>query len=77
MSGLPQYLNTKVGETACILFGSSARGDYYEDSDIDIFVQSKKIKLDVSHFEKTLKRNINFLLDCHVTLAFSISLYRA
>src|SRR3989338_3296423 len=59
-SGLPQYLNEKLGETACIMFGSCSRGDYYESSDIDIFVQGKKINLDVSKHEKKLKRKINF-----------------
>lgn len=59
INGLPQYLNKRLGETACILFGSCARGDYYEDSDIDIFIQSKKVRMDVSGYEKRLKRRIN------------------
>jgi len=63
IGGLPQYLNKKLGETACILFGSCVRGDYYEDSDIDIFIQSKKVKLDFSKYEKKLKRKINLFFE--------------
>ena len=63
IGGLPQYLNKKLGEKACILFGSCARGDYYEDSDIDIFIQSKKIKLGLSGYEKKLKRKINLFFE--------------
>ena len=61
--GFPQHLNNKLGETACILFGSCARGDYYEDSDIDLFIQSKKMKLDLSKYEKKLKRKINLFFE--------------
>jgi predicted nucleotidyltransferase len=63
MSSLPSYLNHELGQTACILFGSCSRGDYYENSDVDIFVQSKKIKLDVAKYEKILKRKINLLFE--------------
>jgi len=63
MSGLPRCLNKKLGEQPCILFGSCARGDYYEDSDIDIFIQSTKVKLDVNEYEKRLKRKINFFFE--------------
>lgn len=63
ISGLPNYLNKKLGDTPCILFGSCIRGDYYEDSDIDIFIQSKKTKLDFSSYEKKLKRKINLFFE--------------
>ncbi len=63
ISGLPQYLNKKLREKAGILFGSCARGDYYEDSDIDIFIQSKKDKLNLSKYEKRLKRKINLFFE--------------
>ena len=62
-SGLHRYLNEKLGENSCILFGSCARGDYYEDSDIDMLVQSKKIRLDLSEYEKKLKRKINLFFE--------------
>ena len=62
-SGLPQYLHKKLGETSCILFGSCARGDYYEESDLDIFMQSKRIRLDFYKYEKKLKRKINLFFE--------------
>jgi len=63
VSGLPQYLNERLVDKACILFGSCVRGDYYKDSDIDIFIQSKKVKLKLSKFEKKLKRKINLFFE--------------
>lgn len=63
VSGLPNYLNMKLGETPCILFGSCVRGDYYEDSDMDLFIQSRKIKLDLGQFERKLKRKINLFFE--------------
>ncbi len=63
INGLPQYLNKKLGDTACIIFGSCTRGDYYENSDLDIFVQSKRIKLDLNKYEKKLKRKINLFFE--------------
>ena len=63
ISGLPEFLNKGLGDTPCILFGSCVRGDYYEDSDIDLFIQSKKTKLDLSFYEKKLKRKINLFFE--------------
>ncbi|MBU0980087.1 MAG: nucleotidyltransferase domain-containing protein [Nanoarchaeota archaeon] len=62
-SGLPYYMDQKLGEKACILFGSCARGDYYEDSDIDILIQSKRTRLDMQTYERILKRKINLLFE--------------
>jgi predicted nucleotidyltransferase len=63
MSNLPQFLNELLGETGVILFGSCFRGDYYEDSDIDIFIQHKKININVKEFEKILNRKINLFFE--------------
>ncbi len=56
-------MNQQLDETACILFGSCARGDYYQDSDIDIFIQSKKKKINLKLYKKKLKRNINLFFE--------------
>lgn len=54
----------KVVYPSCIvLFGSASRGEDSEESDIDLFVQAKHIKLDLSKFEKTLNRKINLLFE--------------
>ena len=41
-----------------VLFGSYQRGEDIENSDIDLFIESKKEKLDINIFEKKLKRKI-------------------
>ena len=63
LSGLQKYLSEKFGGVACLLFGSCARGDYYENSDIDIFVQAKKSNLDLTIFERKFKRKINLFFE--------------
>jgi len=44
-----------------ILFGSYNKGEDIETSDIDIFVDSKKFKVDIENSEKYLKREIHIL----------------
>ena len=43
-----------------IVFGSYAKGEDIEDSDIDIFVECEEEKLDLEPFEKQLKRKVQF-----------------
>jgi predicted nucleotidyltransferase/predicted transcriptional regulator len=62
-SGLPGYFHEQLGEIPCILFGSCVRGDYYENSDIDVFIQSRRIEIPLSPFEKKLKRKINLFFE--------------
>ena len=52
-SGLLDYLTSQA---TIILFGSFARGDWHQQSDIDLFVLGKKIQ--VTNFELVLGRNI-------------------
>lgn len=46
-----------------ILFGSCARGEDTEKSDLDLFVQAKQSAISLEKFEKTLKRKINLLFE--------------
>lgn len=46
-----------------MLFGSYLRGEDIEDSDIDIFVEAKKQNINLSIFEKKLKRKIQILFN--------------
>ena len=41
-----------------ILFGSYCRGEDIEESDIDIFIESKKQEINLDRFERALKRKI-------------------
>ena len=40
------------------MFGSFSRADWYDDSDIDIFIYGKDISFEQGLFETRLKRNI-------------------
>lgn len=57
-SGLISYLLSLKDVKTVIIFGSVARGDWYKDSDIDIFVFGKPKKIEKYKYELQLKRNI-------------------
>ncbi len=61
LSGLVEYLIKEYNHPkAIILFGSYARGEDIERSDIDIAILTgKKLKPDLDKYEKKLKRNIS------------------
>jgi len=52
--------------SSIVLFGSCAKGTFTEGSDIDLFVEAKAIKLNVSKYEKILYRNINSLFEQNI-----------
>ena len=55
---ITNFLKDKLMPKAIILFGSYARGEDIENSDIDIFVECQKEDIDLSKFEKQLNRKI-------------------
>jgi len=57
-SGLISFLKDKLMPKTIVLFGSYARGEDIEESDIDIFIEHKKEKTDLTQFEKQLSRKI-------------------
>ncbi|MFH0752280.1 MAG: nucleotidyltransferase domain-containing protein [archaeon] len=57
-SGLINHLNDTLTPKAITLFGSYQRGEDIEDSDIDIFIETKKTEINTEKFEKLLKRKI-------------------
>lgn len=57
-TGLVDFLKDKLMPSTIVLFGSYAKGEDIEDSDIDIFVECSKEGVDLSKFEKELNRNI-------------------
>lgn len=57
-SKLPDYLQEILMPDCIVIFGSYARGEDIEDSDIDIYVQSEKKDISIKRFEKSLKRGI-------------------
>ena len=56
--GLIRYLIDNCTPDAIILFGSCAKGEDTEKSDVDIYVQSREKKLDVGKYEKIINRKI-------------------
>lgn len=62
-TGLLDYIKDSCNPDAIILFGSSSKGEDTEDSDIDIFVQSPKKKLDFEEYEGLLNRKINLFFE--------------
>lgn len=57
-SGIADFLKNKLMPKSIIMFGSYSRGEDIEDSDIDIFIESKKENINLSKFEKKLNRKI-------------------
>lgn len=50
--GLKEYLSNKLMPKTIVLFGSYARGEDTEESDIDIFVECKKQDIKLEQYEK-------------------------
>jgi len=65
-SGLVEYLQKHTLASSIVLFGSCAKGIFTENSDIDIFVESKEQKLDLKKYEKILNRKINILFEANL-----------
>lgn len=62
-SGLIDYLIEKCNPNVIILFGSCAKGEYDTKSDIDIFLETHEIKLNLDGYEKKLKHKINIIFE--------------
>src|SRR3989344_6661164 len=61
-SGLiPKLLSLKTAKTI-ILFGSIAKGDWYKNSDIDIFVLGDILDFDKNIYELKLQKNIGLTI---------------
>ena len=59
---LIDYLNENYRPDSIVLFGSFSKGEDHENSDVDIaLINSRDIKIDLSIFEKKLKRKINII----------------
>lgn len=61
-SGLIEFLDKVMHPQVIILFGSGAKGEYIQKSDLDIFVLSSEKQLGLLKYEKKLKRKINLLI---------------
>ena len=60
-SGIIKELENKITPDGIILFGSYAKGEDIETSDIDIFIIAKEKNIDLKKYEKKLNRKIQLL----------------
>ena len=67
-SGIIDYLKEQLGNPAIVVFGSYARGEDTDSSDIDIFIASaSKKKVSFERFEKKLHRPIQIFRYAGIT----------
>ena len=58
-SGLIEYLKIELSNPTIVLFGSFAKGEDTEESDIDVYIEThSKKKVSLEKFEKLLERKI-------------------
>lgn len=62
-SGLLNYLYEQCMPDVIILFGSASKGEDVKGSDIDLYLQCDEKKLELSKYEKELKRKINLFFE--------------
>src|SRR3989344_325079 len=60
-AGLVDYLWENLSPRVIILYGSFAKGESIESSDIDIFVLCKETSIKLDNFEKKLNRKIHLI----------------
>ena len=59
VSGLINYLKIELSNPAIVLFGSFAKGEDLEESDIDLYIETpSKKQLNLEKFKKILKREV-------------------
>ncbi len=62
-SGLIDYLWDTLSPEAIILFGSYAKGEATEQSDIDVFIIGKKKKINISKYQEKFSQEIQLFQD--------------
>jgi len=62
-SGLVDFLWNSLSPDAIILYGSHAKGEATEESDIDIFIIGKEREINIAEFEKKLGKRIHLMFE--------------
>ena len=74
-SGLIEYLKQELSNPPIIIFGSFAKGEDIEESDIDLYVETpSKKELELGKFEKILKRKIQLFKQKSLNEIFNLHL---
>ena len=64
--GLIEFLWNELSPQALILYGSFAKGEAIEESDVDIFVVGKENNVNLEDYEKKLGKRIHLIFDSDV-----------
>ena len=62
-SGIIDFLWENLSPEVIILFGSHARGEAVEESDVDLFIIGKEKNINIENFEKKLNKKIHLLFN--------------
>lgn len=62
-SGLIEELWEKLAPDAIILYGSYAKGESVEESDIDLFIIGKEKEIKLEEFEEKLGKRVHIIFD--------------
>jgi len=74
-SGLVDYIKDALNNPPIVLFGSYAKGEDTEESDIDLYIETPSKKShDFNKFEKILKRKIQAIISDDITKMKNIHL---
>jgi len=66
-SGLVDFLADEFMPDAIVLFGSCARGEDIETSDVDLLVVAKEKEIDLKKYEAALKRKISLHFESKIS----------
>lgn len=61
-SGLVNFIIKECNNATIVVFGSYARGEDVEDSDIDLYIETSQKQIDLKRFENELKRKIQIFI---------------
>lgn len=62
-SGVIEHLEKELKPKTIVLFGSMATGSYHEKSDVDIFVQAERKRLDLNEYDEKIGHPISLFFE--------------
>lgn len=65
-TGIIEFLWEKLSPQTLILYGSFAKGEAIEESDIDIFIVGKESKINLDSYEKKLGKRVHLVYESDV-----------
>ena len=65
-SGVIEFLWKKLSPEVIVLYGSYAKGESTDESDIDIFIIGKEKEINLTDFEKKLNKKIHIIFEDNI-----------